>query len=151
MDPLRSVVLWTHLAGIVVWFGAVAYFLFVLRPAVRSSGMERHAWYALLRSIKRRLRIVVGIAVLALVSSGLVLAWWRGFLSNPPWVYGRIGWIFLAKMGVVALLIVIYLTALGTIARIQVPRTRGRVFVGVHIVALGLGSIAAFLGLLLSG
>lgn len=35
MEPaLRGLVLWIHLAGVVVWFGAVAYFLLVLRPAV---------------------------------------------------------------------------------------------------------------------
>ena len=151
MDFLRSGVLWLHLAGIVVWFGAVAYFLFVLRPAARAAELERAPWYALLRSVKRRLKRVVGVSVLAIVSSGLLLAWWRGFLHNPPWVYGQVGILFTVKMGVVAALVALYLFAHGVIERIQTPKLRGRTFLGVHVAALVLGGAAAYLGILISG
>jgi uncharacterized membrane protein len=148
----RSAVLWIHLAGVVVWFGAVAYFLFILRPAVRSSQMERKQWYLLLRRIKDRLRLVVGIALLAIVSSGALLADWRGLLRTDLWSgAGLPGRVFLLKLLVVLLLVALYLAALPIISRLEPPVRRGRAFVQVHVAALLLGSVAAFLGLLIHG
>lgn len=152
MSPLlRGFVLWVHLAGVVVWFGAVAYFLLVLRPAVRASGMRRSEWYLLLRYLKRRLRRVVGGAVAAILASGLVLAHARGLLSAPPWALGWPGRVFGAKLVLVAALVATYLAALPLIERIPVPRARGRAFVWTHAGALALGAAAAFLGFLLHG
>lgn len=152
MSPLvRGLVLWVHLAGVVIWFGAVAYFLLVLRPAVRASGMQRPEWYLLLRHLKRRLRRVVGGAVVAVVASGLVLAHARGLLNAPPWALGWPGRIFGAKLALAALLVAVYLAALPLIERIRAPRARGRAFVWTHAAALALGSAAALLGLLLHG
>lgn len=147
----RSAMLWLHLAGVVVWFGAVAYFLLVLRPAVRAAEMERGQWYLLLRQIKRRLQRVVGVAVLTIVGSGVVLADARGLLRADLWSAGLTGRVFLVKLVVVTVLVVIYLTALPAIARIAEPLSRGKAFVHVHRIALLLGSIAAFLGLMLHG
>lgn len=148
---LRLVVLWVHLAGVVVWFGAIAYFLLVLRPAVRSAGIERSQWYLLLRQIKRRLQQVVGGAVVAIVGSGLLLAHWRGLLRPDLGSADTYGRVFLLKLIVVLALVAIYLTALPVIARLEPPLRRGRAFVRVHVVALLLGSVAVFLGLLLHG
>jgi uncharacterized membrane protein len=135
----------------VVWFGAIAYFLLVLRPAVRSSEMQRAQWYLLLRQIKRRLQRVVGAALVAIVASGLVLANWRGWLRWDLWAIGLYGRVFLIKLLLVAILIGIYLTALSLIERIETPVRRGQAFVWTHSVALVIGSVAAFLGLLLHG
>lgn len=151
MPWLRSAVLWVHLAGVVVWFGAVAYFLLVLRPAVRAAEMERSQWYLLLRQIKRRLRRVVGGALAAIVASGLLLAHWRGLLRPEVWPADLYGRVFSLKLLLVLILVTIYLTALPTIARLEPPLRRGRAFVQVHGVALLIGSVAAFLGLLLHG
>jgi uncharacterized membrane protein len=148
---MRSTMLWLHLAGVVVWFGAVAYFLLVLRPAVRAAEMERGQWYLLLRQLKRRLQRVVGAAVLAIVVSGVVLAHSRGLLRADLWSAGVTGRVFLVKLVLVAVLVGIYLTALPAIARLEPPLRRGKAFVHVHRVALLLGSIAAFLGLVLHG
>ena len=149
---LRPLVLWLHLAGVVVWFGAVAYFLFILRPAVRRSGMDRRQWYLLLRHLKERLRRVVGAALFLIVVSGAVLADWRGLWTTGPWgTAGAYQRLFLAKLGIVAALVAIYLAALPLIARIEPAVRRGRVFVLVHAAALVLGSIAAFLGLMIHG
>ena len=148
---MRSTMLWLHLAGVVVWFGAVAYFLLVLRPAVRAAEMERGQWYLLLRQIKRRLQRVVGAALLAIVGSGVVLAHARGLLRADLWSAGVAGRVFLVKLVLVAVLVVIYLTALPAIARLEPALRRGKMFVHVHRLALLLGSIAAFLGLLLHG
>ena len=148
---MRSTMLWLHLAGVVVWFGAVAYFLFILRPAVRSAEMERGQWYLLLRQLKRRLQRVVGVAVLAIVGSGVVLAHARGLLRVDLWSAGPMGRVFLVKLVIVGVLVVIYLTALPAIARMAPPLRRGQAFVQVHRVALLLGAIAAFLGLVLHG
>jgi hypothetical protein len=63
-----------HIAAVVVWFGAVAYYLLILRPALRRSGVERKAQYAILAEIRARLKRVVGVAVLVLVASGITLA-----------------------------------------------------------------------------
>lgn len=148
---LRSVVLWVHLAGVVVWFGAVVYFLLVLRPAVKAAGMERSQWYLLLRQIKLRLQRVVGGALVALIASGLLLAHWRGLLRADLWSADSYGRVFLIKLVLVAALVTIYLTALPAIARLEPPLRRGRAFVVVHAAALSLGAITAFLGLLLHG
>ena len=64
---------------------------------------------------------------------------------------GASGRVFLTKLVVVALLVVIYLTALPAIARLEPPLRRGKAFVHVHRVALLLGAIAGFLGLVLHG
>lgn len=143
--------LWIHLAGVVVWFGAIAYFLLILRPAVRASAIERTQWYLLLRQIKRRLRPVVGTALVAILVSGLVQARWRGVLRWDLWSMGSYGRLFLLKLLLVGILVGIYLTALPLIERIKVPARRGQAFVWTHIAALVLGSIAAFLGLLVHG
>lgn len=148
---LRALVLWIHLAGVVVWFGAVAYFLLVLRPAVRASGMQRTQWYLLLRQIKRRLRLVVGAALAAILLSGLVQARWRHLLRWDLWSSGPYGRLFVVKLLLFAALLGIYLTALPMIERIRVPARRGKLFVWTHVAALVLGSLAAFLGLLLHG
>lgn len=148
---IRTVTLWVHLAGVVVWFGAVAYFLLVLRPAVRSAGMERSQWYLLLRQVKARLRRVVGGALAAIVASGVLLAHWRGLLSPDLWAAGAYPRIFLLKLSLVGILAVIYLTALPTIARLEPPLRRGRAFVVVHFAVLVIGSVVVFLGLLLHG
>jgi uncharacterized membrane protein len=148
---LRALLLWVHLGGIVVWFGAIAYFLLVLRPAVRASGMERRQWYALLRQVKHRLRRVVGVAVVMVVGSGLMLAGQRGLLRADLWSLGSYGRVFAGKMVLVVLLVGIYLTALPLIGRVGEAKLRGRWFVIVHGVALALGAAAAYLGLLVGG
>lgn len=152
MEPwLRALVLWVHLAGVVVWFGAIAYFLLVLRPAVRTAGMERRQWYLLLRQIKHRLRRVVGGALVAIVVSGLIQAGDRGVLRWDLASLGGYGRVFAWKMVIVVVLIGIFLTALPLIERIESPMRRGRAFVWTHAVALSLGAAAAYLGLLLHG
>jgi putative copper export protein len=147
----RALLLLAHLAGMVVWFGAIAYFLLVLRPAARDSGMERAQWYLLLRQVKRRLRPVVGAALLTLLATGLLQAKLRGMLRPELWATGYPGWIFVAKLAVFAALVGIFLTALPLIERIPVAKWRGRAFVWTHVAALVLGSVAAYLGLLLGG
>lgn len=148
---MRALVLWVHLAGVVVWFGAVAHFLLVLRPAFAASGMERRQWYLLLRQVRRRLRRVVGGAVAAVVASGVVQAHARGLLRPDLLAAGWAGRILAAKLALVAVLVATYLSALPLIERIPVPATRGRVFVWTHVAVLALGCAAAFLGLLLHG
>ena len=59
MSPIESLWLYrlavfAHIAGVVVWMGAVSYYLLILRPALRMSGMERKASYPLLVAIKAR-------------------------------------------------------------------------------------------------
>jgi radical SAM protein with 4Fe4S-binding SPASM domain len=71
-----------HVAAVVVWFGAVAYYLLILRPALRRSGVERKAQYAILAEIRARLKRVVGVAVLVLLATGLTLARLRGFIGG---------------------------------------------------------------------
>lgn len=148
---LRALLLWVHLAGAVVWFGAVAYFLLVLRPAFAASGMERRPWYLLLRALKYRLRRVVGVAVVAMLGSGLQLAHGRGLLRADLLATGTYGRVFAAKLVVVAILVAVFALALPIIERIPEPARRGRAFVWTHVAVLVLGSLAAYLGLLLHG
>ena len=144
----RAAVL-VHLGGVVVWMGAVAYYLFVLRPAMIAAGLERRERYALLVAVKARLPRVVGAALVAIIASGLVMAQLRGLLwgGTAPDFARRV---FAAKMLVVALLVLIFLFALPLLQRVQVARVRGRLFNATHVVVLVLGALAAAGGVLLS-
>ena len=139
-----------HISAVVVWFGAVAYYLLILRPALRRSGVERKAQYAILAEIRARLQRVVGVAVLVLIATGLTLARLRGFIGGPVPVDPLRARLFHIKLGFAALLVVTFLSALPLLRRVQAPRVRGRLFVATHAAVLALGAIAAFIGVLLS-
>jgi len=139
-----------HVAAVVVWFGAVAYYLLILRPALRRSGVERKAQYAILAEIRARLQRVVGVAVLVLVATGLTLARLRGFLGGDVPVDPVRARLFHIKLGIATLLVLTFLTALPLLRRVKAPRMRGRLFVATHALVLALGAIAAFIGVMLS-
>jgi uncharacterized membrane protein len=138
-----------HIAAVVVWFGAVAYYLLILRPALRRSGVDRHAQYAILGEIRARLKRVVGVAVVVLVVTGFVLARLRGFFGpEVPLDPMRVR-LFHIKLAVAAILVVVFLTALPLLRRVRTPKLRGRLFVATHAVVLALGAVAAAIGVLL--
>lgn len=139
-----------HIGAVVVWFGAVAYYLLILRPALRVAGLDRPAQYALLRAIRARLKRVVGAAVLVLVATGLFNAWLRGLLGGGVPPSGFHARVFQVKLGLAALLILVFLTALPALQRVRTPKLRGRLFVLVHVAVLILGVLAAAAGVLLS-
>jgi len=139
-----------HVAAVVVWFGAVAYYLLILRPALRHSGVERKAQYAILAEIRARLQRVVGVAVVVLVATGLTLARLRGFIGGDVPVDPARLRLFHVKLGVAALLVLVFLTALPLLRRVRTPRTRGTLFAATHVAVLALGAIAAFIGVTLS-
>jgi uncharacterized membrane protein len=147
---IHRVAVLVHVAGVVVWFGAVAYYLFILRPAMPMAGLERQARYALLVAIKVRLRRVVGTSVVAVVVSGLVNARLRGLLGGPYVAGGFARRVFAWKMAVAVLLILIFLFALPALKRVRVGIWRGRLFNAIHVVVLLLGVLAALGGILLS-
>ena len=142
-----------HIAGVVVWMGAVAYYLLILRPALHMSGLERKATYPLLAAIARTagwLRWVVGSAIVVIVASGLYNAHRRGLIGSAGGadeVQQRIFW---WKMAIVLALILIFIFALPLLARVRTGKVRGRLFVLVHIVVLTLGALAAAAGVFLS-
>ena len=138
-----------HVGAVVVWFGAVAYYLLILRPALRRSGVDRKAQYAILAEIRARLKRVVGVAVVMLVLTGLTLARLRGFLGGDVPIDPTRVRLFHAKLVVAALLVLIFLTALPLLRRVEAPRRRGRLFVATHAVVLALGAVAAAIGVLL--
>lgn len=157
MSPVLSVwtfrlALFAHMAGVVVWMGAVAYYLFVLRPALRMAGMDRRATYPLLVAIKARLRRVVGGAIVVIVLSGVYNANRLGLLgggsANAVDPFHRR--VFFWKMIIVGLLILTFLLALPLLARIRTGKPRGRLFVLVHVGVLVLGAFAMAGGILLS-
>jgi hypothetical protein len=150
LPPVRALLLLVHVGSAVVWFGAVAYFLLVLRPAQRRAGIPRSAWYSLLRQVKGRLKRVVGAAALGLVGSGALLAHARGFWSGPLWEAGWPPGAFVGKLVLAALLVSTYATALPLLARVRSPRLRGAAFVWTHVLVLVLAAAAAYLGLLLT-
>ena len=138
-----------HVAAVVVWFGAVAYYLLILRPALRRSGVDRHAQYAILAEIRARLKRVVGVAVAVLLLTGLVLARLRGFIGGdvaPDPIRARL---FEVKLVIAAVLVAVFLSALPLLRRVRAPRLRGRLFVATHAVVLALGAIAAAIGVVL--
>jgi uncharacterized membrane protein len=129
--------------------GAVAYYLLILRPALRMSGLERKATYPLLVAIKARLRRVVGASIVVIVASGLYMAHLRGLLTLAARETVR-GEIFWWKMLIVAALIPTFLVALPLLRRVRRPALRGRLFVSVHIFVLACGLLAAAAGVLIS-
>jgi uncharacterized membrane protein len=139
-----------HIAAVVVWFGAVAYYLLILRPALRRSGVERKAQYAILAEIRARLKRVVGVAVLVLVASGITLARLKGLLGGGVRVDPVRLRLFHLKLAVAALLVLVFLTALPLLRRVRTPKLRGRLFVATHVVVLALGAIAAAIGVVLA-
>lgn len=139
-----------HIGGVVVWMGAVAYYLLILRPALHMSGMERKATYPLLAAIKVRLRWVVGGSILVIVASGLYNAHRRGLIGPAGGADEVHRHIFWWKMAIVLMLILIFIFALPLLARVQTGKLRGRLFVLVHIVVLTLGTLAAAAGVYLS-
>ena len=139
-----------HIAAVVVWFGAVAYYLLILRPALRRSGVDRKVQYVILGEIRARLKRVVGVAVLVLVASGLTLARLRGYLGGDVPVDPLRARLFHLKLGVAALLVLVFLTALPLLKRVRTPKLRGRLFVATHAAVLALGVAAAAIGVLLS-
>lgn len=145
----RAAVL-VHIAGVVVWMGAVAYYLFILRPAMAMAGLERQARYALLVAIKARLRRVVGVSVVAIVVSGLVNARLRGLLGGPSVADDFARRVFAWKMAAAALLILVFVFALPALKLVRVGIWRGRLFNAIHVVVLLLGVAAAIGGILLS-
>ncbi|HEX5973304.1 MAG TPA: hypothetical protein VFY85_15320 [Gemmatimonadaceae bacterium] len=155
MSPLalawiHRVALFLHLAGVVVWMGAVAYYLFILQPALRMAGMERPVRYALLVAIKARLRRVVGTAVIVIIASGLVNAQLRGLLGGATPADDVTRRVFFWKMVVVGMLVLIFLFALPALKRVRRGSVRGRLFNLVHVVVLVLGALATAGGILLS-
>lgn len=145
----RSAVL-IHIAGVVVWMGAVAYYLIVLRPAFRMAAIDRGARYALLIAVKARLRRVVGAAILAIITSGLYNAHVRGLLTPNGGADPFHQRVFRWKMGVVTILLLTFLCALPLLKRVRQPAIRGRLFLAVHVFVLTGGAIAAAAGVLLS-
>jgi uncharacterized membrane protein len=139
-----------HIAGVVVWMGAVAYYLVILRPAMATAGLERQARYALLVAIKSRLRIVVGTSLVAIIGSGLVNARLRGLLGGAARADPYTQRVFAWKMVVVALLVLIFVFALPALKLVRVGIWRGRLFNAVHAIVLVLGVLAAAGGILLS-
>jgi uncharacterized membrane protein len=147
---VHRVAVFVHVAGVIVWLGAVAYHLLILFPALRASGIERPAYYAVVRAIKRRLRVVIGIAIVAIVVSGLVNAELRGLLNGTNGYAPLVRHLFYAKLVVVGVLVVTFLTALPLLQRVTVPKLRGRLFKAVHVAVLVLGLFAAAVGVILS-
>lgn len=138
-----------HVAAVVVWFGAVAYYLLILRPALRRSGVERKAQYAILAEIRARLKRVVGVAVVVLLATGLTLARLRGLLGGDAPVDPLRARLFHVKLVVAGLLVLVFLTALPLLRRVKTPKLRGRLFVATHAAVLALGAIAAAIGILI--
>ena len=138
-----------HISAVVVWFGAVAYYLLILRPALRRSGVERKAQYAILAEIRARLKRVVGVAVIVLLVTGLTLARLRGLLGGDVPIDPLRVRLFHVKLVVAGVLVLVFLTALPLLRRVQTPKLRGRLFVATHAAVLALGAVAAAIGVVL--
>lgn len=147
---LHRVAVLLHIAAVVVWFGAVAYYLLILRPALRQSGLDRKAQYPLLAAIKQRLRRVVGAAVVALVVTGAYNAWVLGLVGPAAKPDDPRVRLFHVKLGLAGVLILTFVAALPLLKRVRQPRQRGRLFVAVHVAVLALGLITAGLGVLIA-
>lgn len=143
---LHRLAVFGHIAAVVVWFGAVAYYLLILRPALRRSGVERKAQYAILAEIRARLKRVVGVAVVVLVVTGVTLARLRGLIGGETPADPLRARLFHVKLVVAGLLVLVFLTALPLLRRVRTPKLRGRLFVATHAAVLALGAVAAAIG-----
>lgn len=137
-----------HVSAVVVWMGAVAYWLLILRPALAMSAVEKAPRYALLRAVKDRLRRVVGGAVVTLLASGFWLAHVRGLLDGGASAFHRR--VFVVKLVAAGLLVLVFLTALPLLARVKTGARRGWLFNAVHVLVLLLGLVAMGAGVALS-
>jgi uncharacterized membrane protein len=138
-----------HVAAVVVWFGAVAYYLLILRPALRRSGVDRRAQYAILAEIRARLKRVVGVSVVVLLATGFLLARLRGFIGGDGPIDPVRVRLFHAKLAIAGILVAVFLTALPLLRRVRTPKLRGRLFVATHAIVLALGAVAAAIGVVL--
>lgn len=146
---LHRLAVLAHLAAMVVWFGAVAYYLLLLRPGMEDAGLPRETRYALLVAIKARLRRVVGVAVVVLLTSGVFNAWVLGLLDPARTDPFRRS-LFVSKLVIGGVLVATFLFALALLKRVRTPALRGRLFVLVHVAVLALGTLAAAAGVMLS-
>lgn len=147
---LHRLAVLAHIAGVVVWMGAVAYYLFILRPAIKAASLERPTYYALVKAIKPRLQRAVGASIVVIVATGLFNAHLRGLLGPAAGGGDLRHRLFYWKMGIVTVLVLTFLTALPLLARVRTPKLRGRLFVGVHWMVLTLGLLAAAVGVFLA-
>jgi uncharacterized membrane protein len=114
MTPLvRELLLLAHLLGVVVWVGGMAFAYYSLRPAAMQTlqpPQRLPLWSATLGRFLRH----AGVAVVAVVASGLVMLMETGFRNAP------LGWHAMLALGLVMALIY------GVVAFVHFPRLRDR-------------------------
>lgn len=97
---MALVILWMHVMAAVVWIGGMLFLSLVAVPVLkpRSSG-PTHA--ELFRSMARRFRLIVWMAIATLLTTGPVLLSLRGFSLLEPAQWPAV---LSVKLGLVALL-----------------------------------------------
>jgi uncharacterized membrane protein len=109
---MMVLLVWLHLLAAVSWIGGTIFLSLVLAPLVRS----RHAapeFMALFRSVARRFRFVVWVAIAVLLSTGPVLLQQRGFSLLDPAEWPHVLWMKLGLVGALLLFTVVHDLLLG--------------------------------------
>ena len=160
MYKIHLIVTWIHILSAVYWLGAILFTLTVLGPVMRFQPGK--VAVPIMSSIQNRVRRFVLVTIILFVATGSFNLYYRGLLHNG-FFSSSYGHIFLIKMIPVATMFTIYFSAPFILRRLspeskgtcceleEGPKAVGKVFAILHMIALGCGIIAIFMGVMLRG
>ena len=161
MYETHIVVTWLHIISAIFWIGAILFIITVLGPVMRSqpSGIVM----PVMSEVQGRVRRIVLIAIFIFVITGVYNMHYRGLMDIGVLLHSSYGRTFLLKMIPVAVMFTIYFSAPAILRRLS-PESSGtcceveggtkpvgKVFVVLHLVALGCGLLAVLFGVKLRG
>ncbi len=100
------VLVWLHLLAAIIWIGGMVFLSAVLGPVLKREPFAGQR-SALIRAVGQRLRFLVWVSILILLTTGIMLLSMR-----VPSLVGTVGWPAVARLKIVLVLVVILLTAL---------------------------------------
>lgn len=106
-DPFLSVVRAVHLTAFAAWLGGALFNLAAAVPAGRAHP-NLDAVVAGARQLER-FRVVVRTALPTIAATGIWMALRYGGVASPFW-HGAMGWMISAKVGLIIVLVVIFIT-----------------------------------------
>lgn len=161
MYEMHIVATWLHIISAIYWIGAILFILTVLGPVMRSqpSGIAM----PVMSEVQGRIRRIVLIAIFIFVITGVFNMHYRGLMDIEVLSLSSYGRTFLLKMIPVAMMFIIYFSAPAILRRLSPDSSGtcceveggtkpvGKVFVVLHLIALGCGLLAVLLGVKLRG
>lgn len=161
MYEAHIIVTWLHIISAIYWIGAIFFIMTVLGPVMRSrpSGVAM----PVMSEVQGRVRRIVLVAIFIFVITGIFNMYYRGLTDSGVLLHSPYGRTFLLKMIPVAVIFAIYFSAPLILRRLSPESSStcceveggakpvGKVFVILHLIALGCGLLAVLLGVKLRG